>query len=324
MDRPDLGEQERGQAVGLPYIVQGGGENLADRLADDRAAIRDRLRTDGAVLLRGFDVGGTDGFAEAVRALSGELLPYEERSSPRETIKGRVYSSTEYPPHEEIFFHNENSYQQSWPMTLYFHCVQPPAAHGATPLVDTRRVLAAIDPAVVQEFSRRRWMAVRNFHPDFGLPWQEVFGVADRAEVLKLCGDRDIDAEWCSSDQLRTTSIRDAVHVHPDTGEPVWFNHIAVFHMSTLSADLRDGLRELFPEPDLPANSYYGDGGVIPDDVLAHVRDCYRSAATRFDYRRDDVLVIDNMLTAHGREPFSPPRRVAVAMAEPTDAGARP
>jgi hypothetical protein len=30
-----------------------------------------------------------------------------------------------------------------------------------------------------------------------------------------------------------------------------------------------------------------------------------------------DILMVDNMLVAHGREPFSGPRKILVAMAEP-------
>ncbi|CAM5721583.1 TauD/TfdA family dioxygenase OS=Streptomyces alboniger OX=132473 GN=CP975_33860 PE=4 SV=1 [Streptomyces alboniger] len=70
-------------------------------------------------------------------------------------------------------------------------------------------------------------------------------------------------------------------------------------------------------EENLPSQTYYGDGEPIPDDVMDHLRACYRTASTRFDYRADDVLVIDNMLVSHGREPFTGPRRIAVAMAEP-------
>jgi alpha-ketoglutarate-dependent taurine dioxygenase len=161
-------------------------------------------------------------------------------------------------------------------------------------------------------------MVVRNYGSEFGLPWREVFGTEDRDEVAGYCAARSIRTEWREGDRLRTTSVRDAVRVHPETGERVWFNHIAVFHLSTLPADVSEGMRELFAEADLPANSYYGDGGAIPEDVVEHLRECYRAASTRFDYRADDVLVLDNMLTAHGREPFRPPRRIAVAMAEPT------
>ncbi|MYT78937.1 Taurine dioxygenase, alpha-ketoglutarate-dependent [Streptomyces sp. MnatMP-M77] len=303
----------------LPLVIEAqDDENLLHRTARDRAGIRRALRTNGAVLLRGFAVEGVDGFEAAVRELSGGApLPYEERSSPRSTIKGRVYTSTDYPPHEEIFFHNENSYRVSWPMSLYFYCVEPPRRRGATPLSDTREVLRALDPAVREEFERRGWKVVRNFGSEFGLSWQEVFNSGDRAQVERFCAANDVSVEWRPDGGLRTSSVRDAVHRHPETGEEVWFNHAAIFHLSTLSPEIREGMLELFDEEDLPNNSYFGDGAAIPDDVMAHVRDCYRSAATRFDYVRDDVLVVDNMLTAHGREPFTRPRTIAVAMAEP-------
>ncbi|MGV9980040.1 TauD/TfdA family dioxygenase [Micromonospora wenchangensis] len=317
MSPPAAGSE--GNAVDLPYVISSDrpGESLTNRIAAERPQIRQRLRTDGAVLLRGFDVGGVDGFEAAVRVLSGDPLPYAERSSPRSTIKGRIYTSTDYPPTEEIFFHNENSYQSSWPMTLYFHCLQPPLERGATPLADTRAVLRELDPQVLEEFTRRRWMVRRNFTPDVGLPWQKVFDTTDRDQVTRYCAEHGIEAQWRGQDWLRTTSVRDAVHRHPHTGERVWFNHAAIFHVTTLGPDVRAGLLEMFGEDGLPSNSYFGDGGAIPDDVIGHVRDCYRAAGTRFDYQRDDVLVIDNMLTAHAREPFRGPRRIAVAMAEP-------
>ncbi len=304
--------------MGFPHIIQSDGSDgrLMDRLAAQQQEILNRLRDSGAVLMRGFDVGGVDGFASAVRALSGEPLSYTERSSPRHSVKGNVYTSTDYPPTEEIFFHNENSYQTSWPMSLFFYCIQPPRQRGATPLSDTRQVLKILDPSVREEFTRRGWMLVRNFDARIGMPWQEVFNTQDRAEVTRYCAAKTIDAEWHADGRLRTTAIRPAVRRHPRTGDEVWFNHAAFFHLSTLPPDTQEGLRELFSGEDLPSNTYFGDGSPIPDDVMEHVRACYRSAAVRFDYREGDVLIIDNMLTAHGREPFTPPREIVVAMAE--------
>ncbi|GAA0526455.1 TauD/TfdA family dioxygenase [Streptomyces sp. WAC05858] len=287
-------------------------------LTRNRTEIRAALVERGAVLLRGFAVGGVDGFDASVHALSGTPpLTYAERSSPRSTIKGQVYTSTDYPADEEIFLHNENSYQAVWPQTLYFYCIEPPTTLGATPLADIRQVYRAIEPEVREEFRRRGWRVVRNFHPDFGVPWQKAFNTDDRDAVAAYCRGKGIDVEWTDGG-LRTTAVRDAVHVHPVTGEPVWFNHITFFHVSTLGPDVRAGLQEIFAPEDLPTNSYYGDGAPIPDDVVAHLRQCYRDASTRFDWQRDDILVVDNMLAAHAREPFTGPRRIAVAMAEPS------
>ncbi|MEV7068489.1 TauD/TfdA family dioxygenase [Streptomyces collinus] len=313
------------QGVDLPghlpkvFLAPDPSVEIGAYLAQHRAAVRAALVDRGAVLLRGFAVDGVDGFNGSVHALSGTPpLTYAERSSPRSTIKGQVYTSTDYPADEEIFLHNENSYQSVWPQTLYFFCIEPPHTLGATPLADIRAVHAAIDPDVREEFTRRRWRVVRNFHEDFGVPWQQAFNTDDKDRVAAYCAGKGIDVEWTAGG-LRTTAVRDAVHRHPVTGETVWFNHITFFHVSTVAPDVRDGLLEIFAPEDLPTNSYYGDGAPIPDDVVAHLRQCYRDASTRFDWQRHDVLVVDNMLAAHAREPFTGPRKIAVAMAEPSD-----
>ncbi|GAA4548797.1 TauD/TfdA family dioxygenase [Amycolatopsis samaneae] len=306
----------------LPFVIERATADpaLTEFLTTRRAAVREVLTHHGAVLLRSFDVEGTGEFERVVRALSGAPLDYTERSSPRTRLSGNVYTSTDYPPAEEIFLHNENSYQARWPRTLYFHCAEPPETGGATPLADIRRVHDAIDSRVRAEFARRRWMVVRNFHPGFGTRWDTAFGTADRDAVDEYCERNGLTTEWLDGGGLRTRAVRDAIHRHPVTGAPVWFNHVAFFHNTTQPEDVRDGLLELFDEANLPTNTYFGDGGRIPDEVVEHLRSCYRAARVRFDYHRGDVLVVDNMRAAHGREPFTGPRRVAVAMAEPSTA----
>ncbi|MEV4702020.1 TauD/TfdA family dioxygenase [Actinoplanes sp. NPDC049316] len=295
------------------------GADVHEYVREHREDLRRTLTERGAVLLRGFPVGGVEGFDGVVRAFSGSApLTYAERSSPRSTIKGQVYTSTDYPAEEEIFLHNENSYQAVWPRTLYFYCIEPAHTQGATPLADIREIYRTLDPAVREEFERRGWRVVRNFHADFGVPWQQTFGTDDRAAVEAYCRDRGLSPHWRPDGGLRTVAVRAAVHTHPVTGEKVWFNHATFFHVTTLAADVREGMLAIFDEEDLPTNTYYGDGGRIPDDVMEHLRATYRGASTRFDWERDDVLVVDNMLAAHAREPFTGPRRIAVAMAEPS------
>ncbi|NEE29572.1 TauD/TfdA family dioxygenase, partial [Streptomyces sp. SID7982] len=83
---------------------------------------------------------------------------------------------------------------------------------------------------------------VRNFGSEFGLSWQEVFNSGDRAQVERFCAANDVSVEWRPDGGLRTSSVRDAVHRHPETGEEVWFNHAAIFHLSTLSPEIREGM----------------------------------------------------------------------------------
>ncbi|MFD8495078.1 TauD/TfdA family dioxygenase [Amycolatopsis sp. NPDC059657] len=304
----------------LPLIIEGDGASIHDRIQLDRPDIRKALTEHGAVLFRGFEVGGVDGLDQAVRELSGAPLTYSERSTPRSRISGNVYTSTDYPPQEEIFAHNENSYQAVWPLTLYFYCIEPPLTQGATPLSSTRAVYESIDRDIRAEFERRKWMTVRNYSDELGLPWREAFNTEDRAEVDAYCAHNGIETEWLDGTRLRTRAVREPAHDHPVTGERVWFNHATFFHVSTLPAEIREGLLEMCGEENLPNNTYYGDGAPIPDEVVEHLRSCYRAASTRFDYQRDDLLVVDNMLATHAREPFTGRRRIAVAMAEPSNA----
>lgn len=303
----------------LPFIVTGepGGVSLVETIVTHRSQLRSLLVTHGSLLFRDFGVDDVAAFESAVRAMSGEPLTYHERSSPRHSIQNNIYTSTDYPPSEEIILHNESSYQVSWPRLLYFYCDREPSSRGATPLSDVRRVYHAIDPEVRREFQQRGWMLVRNYQPNLGVPWPEVYGTHDRSEVENYCAAHGMHAEWLAPDHLRTEAVRRAAHVHPDTGENVWFNHIAFFHYTSLPEDVQEGMLAMCGEDGLTTNTYYGDGGRIPADVVAHLRDCYRSESRRFDWRQGDVLVVDNMLTAHGREPFTGPRKIAVAMAEP-------
>lgn len=289
--------------------------DLTARLDDEQSRhIDERLMSAGRVLFRGFPLESTADFAKAVQALGGDPLPYTERSSPRKQLESGIYTSTEYTREEEIFFHNENSYQATWPDRLFFFCQRPPASGGATPLADVRQVTASLDAGIVEEFRRRGWRHVRNYHPQIGLPWREVFGTTSREAVDLYCGKNGIRTHWNSDGTLRTVADRVALHRHPVSGDELWFNHIAFFHWSTLPERVIGVLEQLFGRSGLPNNTVYGDGAEIPAEVCAHIREKYREAATRFDYQQGDLLMIDNMLTAHGREPYEGERQIAVAM----------
>lgn len=125
-----------------------------------------------------------------------------------------------------------------------------------------------------------------------------------------------IEFEWKPGDRLRTRQIFDTIVTHPKTGESTWFEHAMFFHVSSLAPDIREAVTSEFDEEDLPFNTYYGDGTPLEDSLLTAVREAYEQSAVRFRWQKDDVLLIDNMLTSHARDPYSGPRKIVVAMAE--------
>lgn len=311
-------EGARGPVVLSPAFE---GVDLVAWAASNRGPIEEHLRATGGVLFRGFGGGGAEELERLIRAVSGEPLDYGERSSPRRLVSGRVYTSTDYPAHQPIFFHNENSYQHVWPMKLFFHCETPAGLGGETPTSDTREVLRLLRPRTVERFAERGVMYVRNFGDELGLAWRTVFQTEDRAAVEDYCRAAGIAFEWREGDRLRTRAVRPALASHPLTGERVWFNHAAFFHVSTLDESIRDGLLASMPEEELPSNTYYGDGSPVEPGALDEIREAYSRASSSFAWRRGDTLLLDNMLRAHSRSPYAGERRVLVGMSEPHGRG---
>jgi alpha-ketoglutarate-dependent taurine dioxygenase len=159
-------------------------------------------------------------------------------------------------------------------------------------------------------------MYVRNYGEGIDLPWQEVFQTGERHDVERFCRSAGIDFEWKDGGGLTTRQVCQAIARHPQTGEQVWFNQAHLFHVSSLDAAARDMLLRRFAEDELPRHAFYGDGGAIEAAVLDEIRAAYEQEAVRFAWEKGDVLLLDNMLTAHGREPFEGPRQVLAGMAE--------
>mgnify|MGYP006186749099 CR=1 FL=1 len=103
---------------------------------------------------------------------------------------------------------------------------------------------------------------------------------------------------------------------HPVTGEMVWFNHATFFHVSTLPPAVRNTLLAGVDTKDLPNSTWYGDGTSIEPEVLEVLRALYHREQRAFAWRQGDVLLLDNLLGAHGRKPFTGERRILTGMAD--------
>lgn len=306
----------------LPLVVRPSlhGVDLAAWAADNAEFIEGHLLTEGAILFRGFGLGGADGFDAFLSAVSLRRMNYMEGATPRTELNEKIYTSTEYPSDQSIAPHNELNYVVTWPMKIFFFCVTPAEEGGETPIVDVRRVYSRLTPKVRERFEEKGWMLVRNFGEHMSLPWQTSFRMETRAEMESYCRRSKIECIWREGDRLTTRQVRPAIRTHPRTGEKVWFNHVAFWHVSSLAPQVREMFLAEFKQEDLPYNTYYGDGQPIEDSVVEEIREAYRRETVAFPWQQGDLLMMDNMLVAHGRSPFKGARKILVAMGEPSQA----
>lgn len=286
-------------------------------LTAHRAAIQAELHRSGAVMLRGLPVEDAATFAEARDALIAERAGYKEKATPRTDFGEGVFSSTDLPAVAPIRLHNENSYTLDFPGVLMFGCVIAAETGGATTVGDMRKALALLPPDLAARFAEAGWLLERNYSDMAGMPWRKAFSSDEREGAEEYCDANAIGYEWLDEDALRTRQLRSAIVTHPVTGERSWFNHFAFWNARSLDEDVRDVLVDTFGADGLPFNTYLGDGTSLTDAEVDTINDVYQAVTVRESWQRGDVMLVDNILSAHGRESFTGARKILVAMGEP-------
>jgi alpha-ketoglutarate-dependent taurine dioxygenase len=301
----------------MPLIVTPAvdGVSLAEWVADHRDELDGYFDKHGAVLFRGFDMKNAADFEAVASGIVPDLFA-EYGDLPPEGASERIYHSTPYPADKMILFHSESSHLPKWPLRQFFFCIQPADEQGETPLLDNRRVVEGLEPEIVKDFEEKGLLYVRNFSPGIDVSWQDFFKTEDRAEVERMCAAEGMQCEWKDGDSLRISQRGPGVTRHPRTGEKIWFNQVQLHHVSCLDPETRESLRSLFAEEDLPRNVYYGDGSVIPDEVVDRISAVFEELCVELPWEKGDLIALDNMLVQHARRPFKGERKILVAMGE--------
>ena len=289
---------------------------LIDWVLSERHEIDEMLHRSGAILFRGFEIEGAASLAQAAVSLGGPLQNYVGGDSPRSKAGDKVYNSTEFPPHLPIELHNELSYAGWWPTRIFFCCDIAPETGGQTPIGNSRAIYNALPADLRSRFETRGVRYIQTMHKGVGpqKSWQETFETEDPAIVEAYCKQHGMDYRWTDYG-LKTSIRRQAVITHPVTGEKAWFNQAEHWHAAVKGIRFWDADAAAVDEDRLPAHCTYGDGEPITRSDLETILATTKAAERTFDWQRNDLLMLDNLITAHGRRPFTGARRILVAMA---------
>ncbi len=287
-----------------------------------RAELDDLLHQYGAVLIRGYSLRTAEEFQNLADPLIGSWMGYKDRASKRSHVSGHIQTSTDTPAAYSIALHSESAFTSRWPQRIMFFCRRPPDDGGRTPIADTRKILNSIDREVRERVAAHGVMYVRNFSEDagrgLGMDWQDTFQTSDKDELAVYCDANDIHHEWSDSG-LRTIQVRPGIIEHPVTGQPAWFNHILALSQYALPRALHQTLLRQGGEERLPNNAFFGDGEPISAELYEHIAEAHSHHTEYFTWETGDLLILDNMLMTHGREPFAGQREILTGLADPLD-----
>jgi alpha-ketoglutarate-dependent taurine dioxygenase len=284
---------------------------------EHRDPLRAAVAEHGSVLVRGLGLRDPDQVGTAFRRLVGDLMTEEESFAPRRHHGAGVYSATKWPANQQMCMHHELSYAAEFPGLLLFACLEAPTAGGATPVADSPTVLEALPAELTDRFEREGWLLTRNYNDEIGASVADAFGTDDRAAVERYCAENRIELEWQSDGGLRTRQRRAAIVRHPVTGERCWFNQVAFLSEWTIDPEVREYLVDMYEEDGLPFTTAFGNGDPIGEDVVAMLNEIYESHTLREPWRAGDLMLVDNVRTAHSREPYEGEREILVAMSDP-------
>ncbi len=278
------------------------------------------LLTCGAVLFRGFGPVSVDSFRRFTDVVIAEYMPYEFGLTPRPEISDSIYSVAPLPPDIFLSTHNECATLRNWPMRIAFCCMTPAERGGETPLADCRKVLDRLTPEVREKFARLGVMYMRDISKT---ELEGVFGTNSKPYIEEYCERNDYEFEWDRQGGIHIRFIAQAITEHPVTAEPVWFNLVRLYLASSYPF-----IREPQPIPRPVAalpyergkyalNVCFGDGSPIDDEAVFQVHNACTMEAVEFPWQKGDILLLDNMLIAHGRNSFAGDREVLLAMSNP-------
>jgi alpha-ketoglutarate-dependent taurine dioxygenase len=284
--------------------------------AEHRDALRAVVAEHGSVLVRGLGLRDAAGIGAVFQRLADGLMAERETFAPRRSYSGGVYSSSTWPSNQPMCMHHELSYTLEFPGLMLFACLSAPSHGGATAVADSATVLDALPPGLITRFEREGWLLIRNYNDEIGASVAEAFGTEDRRAVESYCRANAIEFEWRPDGGLRTRQRRSAVVRQPVTGRRCWFNQIAFLNEWTIAPEVREYLVDVYGADGLPFTTRFGNGDPVGEDVVQLLNGVYEANTAREPWQAGDLMLVDNVRTAHSREPFEGPREVLVAMAD--------
>lgn len=295
-------------------------------------AIEALLTLHGGLVFRGFAVRGAEDFSRFVRLFDSFATGYVGGANVRRELAEEVYEASQYAAPLKLPLHQEMAYAQDYPGRAVFFCRKPAERGGETIICDMRQLTRDLPEPLREKLEAGGVSNVRNFtaprtdggeerateHPD-QKSWKTGFFTDDRREVEEICGERGMKPVWHEDGSLTVTVEFDAFTPHPVTGERIYRSniHLDLYsdrELAKLPREVREPIQEMFGNQVIKSGIYLGDGTELSDEEIDIFTSLFDRHEVSWLWQPGDIMLLDNLLTAHGRNPYEGTRDVQVGL----------
>lgn len=274
--------------------------------------LKRELDSSGAVLFRDFPIADVEGFDRFFSAFGYANFTYRESLSNAVRIDHteRVFTANEAPKDVEIFIHNEMAQTPIYPNVISLFCQTAAEKGGATTICRSDEIynqLLASHPDLTEKLETlgvkytSRMPSEDMAESGQGRSWKGTLSVDTRDQAEGKLQELGYSWQWNDDGSLSAqTSTLPAVQTY-STGRKVFFNQLIAAYMGW------EGVR------DNPSVALcFGDGSDIPASFLDAAVRIAESISHDLAWQDGDVAIVNNMLSMHGRRPYSGDRKRSV------------
>ncbi|KAI1336237.1 hypothetical protein F5Y15DRAFT_208524 [Xylariaceae sp. FL0016] len=287
-----------------------------------------QLARHGTLLFRGLPIQNAQDFSDFAHAFG--FKPHEIIGIVvnRPILAPNVAPANEAPKEVLIHSHNESPQVPHAPGYIFFYCHRAPRKGGETPMSSSLELFRRLQqeiPQFVTELGEKGILSRITYKNESQYPGgstlRDAFGksFADgddvtawrskiEAQIARYGREAHTTWEWLDDDEgVVVTHRLPAIRRQPITELPTLFTGFALLHTrKTVTEQL------------------YGDGSPIPDEYLERLVAITEEIRVLHRWEQGDVLVYDNVIAQHGRQPWEGEQSDRVVLASLFDGDSVP
>ncbi|KAI8210698.1 Clavaminate synthase-like protein [Colletotrichum sp. SAR 10_76] len=276
--------------------------------------LTEKLALHGTLLFRGLPIHNAEDFSKFAHAFG--YRPHEIIGIVvnRPLLAPNVAPANEAPKEVLIYNHNESPQVPHAPEYIFFYNHTAPERGGETPISSSLELFnRAKDeiPEFIAEITEKGILSRVTYKFDrqyeggstlkqaFGKEFQEgdddsTKKVKIEAQISRYGRGEHTTWEWIEDGVVLTHRLP-AVRTQPGTNLPTLFTGLAAYWKNAQGGN---GSRKEVTK------QLYGDGTPIPDKYLEHLSKITDEIRVLHKWQRGDILVYDNIIAQHGRQPW--------------------